>query len=201
MYPSSAKIEVLKSRSNGLTLTQLCAEFPNVKRRTIAAWIQGTHVDSRSDRFKSKERKIQRDADDVRRADNQFEIFKSDPLFTAGISLYLGEGSKTGALRLGNSDPRALLIWKKWVERYEPDSSFVLDVVVHETSQINPSCAFWSNVLGLPVTYVGINNPRPCSKTKRRIEHGTAIIRSLKGVRPLVRMLRYIDLYASEIKK
>lgn len=53
-----------------------------------------------------------------REAAEEFEKYKNNPIFIAGLMLYLGEGDKsikTGHLRMGNIDPYVLKIFIKFL--------------------------------------------------------------------------------------
>lgn len=65
-----------------------------------------------------KKLSLERHENMKKEAMEEFEKYKDNPIFIAGLMLYLGEGDKsikTGHLRMGNVDPYVLKIFMKFI--------------------------------------------------------------------------------------
>lgn len=80
-------------------------------------------------------------------------ISKRDLLFL-GIGLYLGEGSKTGMVRVVNSDPEIIKLTMIWLRKTYGllNKNFSIRIHLYPDSDIQRSIGFWSKNTGLPVS-------------------------------------------------
>jgi hypothetical protein len=76
-----------------------------------------------------------------------------DPFWAAGVSLYWGEGSKTGRrLSLANSDPAALRLFKSWAERFlPPNHGWSARLNLHADNDEKNARAWWARQIRVPV--------------------------------------------------
>lgn len=84
----------------------------------------------------------------------EFEKYKNDPIFIAGLMLYLGEGDKstnTGHLRMGNIDPMVLKIFIKFLIRFCGIKSEIIKfwLLCYPDHNIENCLNWWSNTIGI----------------------------------------------------
>ncbi|MEX2090941.1 MAG: hypothetical protein WD989_02325 [Candidatus Paceibacterota bacterium] len=134
----------------------------------------------------------------------EFERYKNDPLFLAGIMLYWGEGEKQqkySTVRLSNSEPEMIRIFYLFLTKLlkiSPDkiSGWLLlypDLV--DSVQRN----FWSKATGIPInkftksTYIKGRHP------SKRLSYGVCTVyvssRALKE-----RILKWLELYQNFLR-
>jgi transcriptional regulator with XRE-family HTH domain len=86
-------------------------------------------------------------------AQKQFEKFKKQPLFMAGLALYAGEGNKLSRqqVTLANSDPLLCLVFVRFMQKYFPDIAkdkmklWILGYKDHDIAIIE---GYWLKILG-----------------------------------------------------
>jgi len=95
---------------------------------------------------------------DVRKkAKEDFERFKDEALFTAGIMLYYGEGrkitAKSNELGLTNAEPSLLQIYCNFVRRYFEvnEKKIHARVFLYPDLDVKKVHSFWSQVLNIPL--------------------------------------------------
>jgi hypothetical protein len=88
------------------------------------------------------------------RAQAKLEAFHlvRDPFWTAGVSLYWGEGSKaTRQLALANSDPAALRLFKSWAEHFlQPNHGWRARLNLHADNDESRARTWWADQLWVP---------------------------------------------------
>ena len=131
------KEKAIDLRKQGKSYLQISREL-NIPKGTLSGWfknlqlsitvreqnVKNTIVDS-TERMKKMNaaRKINLDnlyLEIKQEADIQFQQFKKDPLFIAGLMLYAGEGDKTlkNPIRLANSDMQIVKVFKEFILKY-----------------------------------------------------------------------------------
>jgi len=117
------RTEIFKLRKQGKTYRQI-EKLLSVSRSTLCDWFKNEewsrHIkNSNTDKHikistehllkmnAGRKLKLQKMYEEVEKeAEKEFEIYKNDPLFTAGLMLYAGEGDRLdkGTIRLANID-------------------------------------------------------------------------------------------------
>lgn len=122
-----------------------------------------------------------------------------DAFFMLGLGLYWGEGKKTEKPSLCNSDPRLVLVWKKWCDKYIPNVKFRGVVMLHETEDVIVSSKFWSDMLGVGLTdikcYTLKNRRTTNTRPLRKMQHGVFHLYVRKGsLEWLTKMLVWFEI-------
>lgn len=130
-------------------------------------------------------------------AEAEFEKYKHEPAFVAGLIAYAGEGDKLNErlARITNTDPRILLVFKRFISVYYPTYFNKMRVSVLLYPDIDsPTCLkWWSDSLGMsldkfykPVVIEGKHKTR-------RLQYGVStLIIGSKSFK--TKLLRLIDL-------
>jgi hypothetical protein len=136
-------------------------------------------------------------------ARKEFPSLISDPLFTAGINLYWGEGDsklKNGIVRLVNTDPRMLSLFVKFLRKFckIPDDKILACMTLYPDLNEKKCRLFWSNSTNI--------SPHQFRKTQfikgrhptKKVERGmcTILIHS-RGLKE--KIYTWIDLFAKEM--
>jgi hypothetical protein len=161
-----------------------------IRKRTGPETRKGIPVDTQWRRRKE----IDRIREDARRF---AEGHLDDPFFVAGVVLYWGEGSKTGAnLIVANSDPAVLRLFVAWVRRYlDRDSVFRLSLHLHEGNDESAARSYWGHVTGLSdakftKTFI---KPRGTGHRKNRLAYGVCRVAVLRSTDHRHRTMAWID--------
>jgi hypothetical protein len=96
---------------------------------------------------------------------------RRDPLFTLGLGLYWGEGTKSRRsprLALTNSDPGLLRAWLAWCRRFMPGIPLDYSLVIHDAAAVPAARAFWARELGVDVQVVSVAVSRSSRRRGRR---------------------------------
>ena len=85
----------------------------------------------------------------------EFEIYKNDPLFMAGLMLYAGEGDKMtkGVIRLANTDFFIHKVFIKFIEKFikvDP-KNIKLSILLYPDLNIEECKLRWSQELNIPI--------------------------------------------------
>lgn len=111
-------------------------------------------------------------------------LHSGDPLWSLGIGLYLGEGTKaTRMLALTNADPRIVKLWVRWCRRFIPQVALRALVTYPENVQPEVAVAFWEKELDVAgiKAYPNRKQPRPAARRTRLLEYGTIQVCVCKG--------------------
>ena len=114
-------------------------------------------------------------------ARKQFEEFKQDRLFIAGLTIYWGEGDnklEDGVIRVANTDPAMIRLFYDFLKKYLPeisDKAKIYLVLYPDLDDI--SCKrYWSTKVGIPLKRF-INSSVIVGKSKKRtISYGIGTI-------------------------
>lgn len=134
----------------------------------------------------------------------EFEGFKDDPLFLAGIMLYWGEGEKrqkSSQVRLANSEPEMIRIFYLFltkVLKIHPDkisTQLLLYPDLVDSVQKN----FWSRATGIPKESFKKSTYIKGRHSSKRLSYGVGTVvinsRSLKE-----RLLKWLELYINHLQ-
>lgn len=125
--------------------------------------------------------RLRREYAEIRKqAKLDYQKFKHDPLFTAGLCLYWGEGykNKKGDIRITNTDAGLMLIFKIFLGRYFPEGhqKIKIHLLLYPDLNNEKCIQFWSNKLRISkkrfikTTYIRGKHPT------RRLPHGVAMM-------------------------
>lgn len=127
-----------------LSPTQLEAQMRRSKDGRIQGRAKAAHV--------LRRRRIERETDAIKKADQIFEAHLSDPFFIFGVSLCWSQGStKSPPFLYVDSDEHRLFFMSHWIERFLriPVDSQGFRVYVRKDSQVGVCKTFWTRKLGL----------------------------------------------------
>jgi hypothetical protein len=97
-----------------------------------------------------------------------WDLNKSNPLFTLGVGLYWGEGSKKGnSLSLCNCDSKLLLIWIRWCKEFIPSVDLRFQLQVYPELNRGVIERYWRGELGFSEK-LHISNVKPPVSSKRK---------------------------------
>lgn len=98
--------------------------------------------------LEKKYKKVEEDAE------KEFEIYKNNPLFMAGLMLYAGEGDKLdkGIIRLANIDFKLHRVFLKFCEKFlKKDRNIIkISLLLYPDLDINTCIQKWSSELTIP---------------------------------------------------
>src|SRR3989344_522106 len=134
---------------------------------------------------------------------DEFPLLKSNPLFTAGIMLYWGEGDKNVkncATRLTNSDPGMIRTFYLFLTNAMriPKQKISFSLLLYPDLIDSVQKNFWSQATGIPLEQfkksVVIRGRHPT----RRLAYGVGMIR-VGGRRYKEKLLKWVELYMREL--
>jgi hypothetical protein len=139
-------------------------------------------------------------------ADRTWAAHCHEPLFTLGVGLYWGEGSKetvgrSPVLSLCNTDPTLLRTWLRWCRTYAPELALSFLVQIHPNVRKKEAEAFWRRELGFSEPLIVTVNRSSSSKGRRAksrpLLHGVLRILGRRGSSEWAyKMFRFMDLAA-----
>jgi hypothetical protein len=154
-------------RRLGLSYGEIMELIP-VKKSTLATWCRDVvltdeQVAALQERGPSTKRGIPRDTQRKRHREVDFiqaqatleaEHLLADSFWTAGVSLYWGEGSKTiRRLAMANADAAALRMFKRWSECYlPPNHGWRARINLHADNDEPAAREWWSAEVEIPPT-------------------------------------------------
>ncbi len=114
-------------------------------------------------------------------ARKQFEKFKHDRLFIAGLAIYWGEGDNRldgGVIRVANTDPVMIRLFYDFLKKYLPEISDKAKIYLVLYPDLNDSnCQrYWSAKVGVPLKRFIKSSVIVGKSKKRRISHGIGTI-------------------------
>lgn len=153
-------------RRLGLSYGEIMELIP-VKKSTLATWCRDVRlseeqIEALKLRRPSTRRGVPRDTQRKRRkvveligaqAILEAEHLVNDPFWTAGVSMYWGEGSKTKKqLAVANADPAVLRMFKRWaIEFLPPDRGWRARLNLHADNDELGARLWWARQLDLPL--------------------------------------------------
>jgi predicted transcriptional regulator len=165
--------QALRLRERGFTLQEI-AKVCGVSKSTVSKWLHGNAVsadvttqnkrragieNAKRLRLVNKARSTQRDAhylDLERSAGTEFKHYKTDPLFVAGLMLYVGHGDMTdaGSIRLSGTNIATHAIFLRFIREYlgVELAKLRVQLVLYPTHTESICMQKWSKALKLPYT-------------------------------------------------
>ena len=166
--------KAIELRKKGLLYSEILKEVP-VAKSTLSSWLQKEGIAKKEKQRMTKKRKLAQRKGAVARREQKIalisfiksqarkeikEISRRD-LWMIGIALYWAEGTKekkrAEQTSLGNSDPRLIKIYLKWLKDVcqIPKSEIVFRIHLHKESENRLLIVqkYWSEITGFPVRY------------------------------------------------
>lgn len=162
--------QVFELRRQGMTYREI-QKIVGISRDTLSKWFKNeewsTHIKksniekqakkniehikkmnkARNTLLESKYKKVEEDAE------KEFELYKNEPLFAAGIMLYAGEGDKLdkGQIRLANIDFCLHKVFIKFCEKFlKTDQKRIkFSIVLYPDLDISSCVKKWSSELNI----------------------------------------------------
>ncbi len=135
----------------------------------------------------------------ILRAREEFRIAIADPLFSAGIALYWGEGDRgpCNPLRLSNTDGRMIGTYSLFLRTFMqvPMEKIRIGLVLYPDLSDSQCRAFWASVAGVPTgnfmktQYIDGKHPT------KRLPYGICMV-VVNSRAAKLKMLTWIDIFA-----
>jgi hypothetical protein len=206
----------LKMRADGKSYKTISREM-GVPKSTLCEWFKDLEWSSAikaklqvQNRNESRERFIQigtansirwanyREAQRVQ-ALEEFELYKSCPLFSAGVMLYWGEGTKAqkSTVRICNTDARMLAVFISFAVQFLhiEKSRIKLALLLYPDLDDNVSKYYWSEALGIPLDQFYKTQFIQGKHLTRKLAWGVCTV-SLGRSAEAIRMNTWIDAFA-----
>ncbi len=177
MVKEELKEKAIELRKKGKTYSEILKVIP-VAKSTLSLWLREVGLSKPQKQIITEKRimgqmrgaeaqrnkRIKKQNSIVNTALNEIKTISNRELWLIGIALYWAEGSKEKEYRtssrvaFSNSDPKMIMIFIKWVRQYLDISmeDIYADLYIHESHRynINNVVSKWSEILGLPVSFI-----------------------------------------------
>ena len=215
------KDKALEMRRSGKAYNEISKEL-GVAKSTLTAWfsktvedfdeikkqnIEKNRVESSSRFFEfTKERKrllfIKYDQA-IADAHTEFELFKNDPLFIAGLMLYAGEGDKASRanIRISNTDWQIHEIFIQFLEKYLlfPREKVSVALLAYPDNNTETLIEYWSKKLSINKNKFHKTQTLP-GKSKKRLQFGVGMT-IITNTRAKYKLLEWIKLSLNLLSK
>ncbi len=215
---SNTKREIFKLRVLGKSYREIAGTL-GVSRSTVSYWLadnkesqkiraQLVRLSNSKDSARVKKLKATLAikwgtwADAARQeAAKRFNKLLDDPLFVAGIMIYWGEGDSKieNPLRMGNTDPRMIGIFVKFLRVLMdiPVNKIRLGLILYPDLSDKECIEFWQTATGLPSeNFIKSHYIKGLHPTKR-LSHGICTV-TVNSKQQKIKMLEWIDLFAKK---
>jgi hypothetical protein len=201
-------------RRQGLSYGEIMDLIP-VKKSTLATWCRDVDLTTKQIEAirerRAQEPGIPRDTQRKRR--REIELIRAqaaleahhlvtDPLWTTGVALYWGEGSKaTRQLSMANSDPALLRTFISWSIRFlPPDTGWRAKLNVHANNDENQARIWWSRELGIDLSNFtkSFLKPEGTGHRKNHLPHGVCMVTKRRSTDDYHRSMAWIDFMKNE---
>jgi hypothetical protein len=164
------RLRAIQLRESGFSYTEILKEI-KVPKSTLAYWVKGIPLDDQQEsllksrmierqkrgRFSTsialRARKVYRDKMAYDDAEKEFNTWKGETAFMAGISLYWAHGGKkSGYFQFISNDNEMLVFMVKWIRKYLGISKkdLIFRLFIHEPNKAQNIEDFWSKSLSVP---------------------------------------------------
>jgi hypothetical protein len=167
------KEKAIKLRKQGFSYSEILKEVP-VAKSTLSLWLRSVGL-AKKQKQRLAEKKLaamkrgweacQKKRLDITRAiknkaKKEIGILSNRDLWLIGIALYWAEGAKerikSSNLQFGNSDPRMIKLYLKWLRKtYKiPKKDIFFEIYLHKTAtkREREVKRYWMDVTGSPIT-------------------------------------------------
>ncbi len=201
-------------RRLGLSYGEIMELIP-VKKSTLATWCRDVtltpeQIVAIKERRPSIQRGIPRNTQHKRHKEVeliraqallQAEHLADDPFWTAGVSMYWAEGSKTPRrLTMANADPAALRMFKSWSEQFlPPHYGWRGRLNLHADNDEQRAREWWSEQVDIPLghftkTYI---KPDGTGHRKNHLAYGVCTLTKRKSANAFVTTVAWIEFLQS----
>jgi transcriptional regulator with XRE-family HTH domain len=185
--------QAIRLRERGFTLQEI-AKVCDVSKSTISKWLAGSDISARVtkqnkrraglanvNRLKliNKARNIEREKkyqEAVKEAEVSFKHYRKDPLFIAGLMLYIGEGDNKdrAKIRIANSRTSVHRIYIDFMVAYFgiERSKIRFWVLLYPDLSEGACMKYWSKALKLPYSQFYKNQVIQGKSKKRTLQFG-----------------------------
>lgn len=109
----------------------------------------------------------------------EFEVYKNEPLFWAGLMIYAGEGDKKSpnVTRVSNSESHLHKIWLKFGLKYlrVEEGMVRFNVLIYPDLDQENTEKYWSNETGIPRTQFHKTQTIQGKETTKKLQNGVGI--------------------------
>ncbi len=165
------KIEAFKLRKEGKNYREIRAIL-GVSKGTLSGWFKNfdwagdiSKVNHAFNYSTEKIRKMHeartkslKELYDLARleGEKEFEKYKNEPLFVAGLMVYAGEGDhsvKNNLVRMANSNSGIILVFKSFLEKYYPElyKKIRISILLYPDLDDEFCLQWWSSALKIPM--------------------------------------------------
>ncbi len=131
-------------------------------------------------------------------AEKEFEIFKIDPLFMAGLMIYAGEGDKRSrnGSRISNSEFYIHKIFIKFAEKYLyiPRSNIKIALILYPDLDIGACINKWSKEMDIPISNFHKTQIIKGKEKTKKLQYGVGISIISNIVVVKKKILKWLDL-------
>jgi len=215
------RVKAFELRKEGKSYKQIGALL-NLQKSTIAYWFRGLswsedirkQLTERAEKV-SRERLIRLNnlkkvkwAKFYERARNEaeeeFKVFKTNPLFIAGIMIYWGEGSKTlkSSVKIANTDPEMLMTFNNFLKKIckiEP-ARIKAWLLLYPDLKQEQCLEFWSKYVNIPKENFYRSTVIAGRHKSRRLGYGVCSI-NVSSFYLQRKMLRWIELFVNDLRE
>ena len=159
------KRKAVDLRKRGSSYKQIIDIIP-VSKGTLSFWFKNLDLTdeelaklrekaldgSKNGRIKAslanRERRMARESLANIEAEKKFNIYKDNPIFIIGVTLYWAEGSKrTGEFQFINSDPNMIVFMNTWINIFMPNNKVKYRLFTHKIFESENLEEFWAQKL------------------------------------------------------
>lgn len=168
---TAEKSEAIRLRLKGLSYDEILKSV-SVAKSTLSLWLKELPLtdsekavlkdrrDANISRGRARagavlqQRRIDREAALLEEAKREFEVFKSEPLFFVGLSLYWAEGAKRhNSFMFVNSDAAMIALMIEWITKFfgVSKSEIHARLYLHKPYAQENCELMWATSLGIPI--------------------------------------------------
>lgn len=211
------KDKAFELRKIGHTYTYI-SETLNVPKSTLSDWFAyhpwseeirernstisaKKNVQNLNEKTKNKLKEKYKKAE--KKAEEEFKKYKNDPLFVAGLMLYIGEGDKNiidGMIRISNIDPNVIKIFMLFLDKFffVKKEKVKFWILLYPDLDEKKCKIWWKNKLQIETKNFYKNQIIKGKHKKKRLQYGVGnIILSNKFLK--TKLLKWIDLISEHI--
>lgn len=190
------KVVAFQLRKDGKSYREIQAEI-NVSRSTLCDWFKNEewsnhikHKNNQNNVSLSKERLLKLNEGRSKmfekkyiqveiEAEKEFQIFKNDPLFMAGLMIYAGEGDKKSSniSRVSNSEFYLHNIFLKFSEKYLyiQRVNIKMAIIIYPDLDINVCLNKWSEEVNISISNFHKTQIIKGKEKSKKLQYGVGI--------------------------
>ena len=130
-------------------------------------------------------------------ADEEFKVFKDNPMFTFGLGLYFAEGTKTSIVSVVNLDYRVLKIFINWCKNWLRGRKFSARLRIAPDMDESKAKKWWERKFGIKpkwskTQFISVTGKMSIEYTN---QYGLSRVTLLDCLYAREKIMRWIDLY------